>query len=108
MVRSAGVNVSAPPLPTMTVRMVVVPGVVVVVVPPAPGVVVVVVATAAGWMLPKSPCDPPLEPAVKYSVFIGPAGPPLPNDRAHSPSLLIGLPFAPFIAPRLFQRPFGC
>ena len=61
MVRSAGVYTSAPPSPTMTV-CVWVPGVVVVL---APGVVVVVVAPAAGWMLPKSPCDSWAGPAVK-------------------------------------------
>ena len=66
MVRSAGVNTSDPPSPTMTV-CVWVPDVIVVdvVVPPAGVVVVVVAPAAADWMLPKRPCDPFLGPAVK-------------------------------------------
>src|SRR4029077_7113128 len=108
MVRLAGVYTSAPPSPTMTVCVrVLVPRMVVVVVL-APGVVVVVVAPAGGWMLPKSPCDPPPGPAVKYSVFVGPAARLFPNHRPHSPSLLRALPCEPLSEPRNFQRPFAC
>jgi hypothetical protein len=80
---------------------------VVVVVVMAVGVVVVVVAPPAGSMLPKSPCDPTLGPAVKYSVFVGPAAPPLPNDRPQSPSILSALLREILSGPRNFQWPFA-
>src|SRR5437879_13469687 len=95
MVRSAGVYTSAPPSPTMTV-CVWVPGVVVVL---APGVVVVVVAPAAAWMLPERRCDPTSGAAVTYSRLVGPAGPPLPNDRPHSAPALCHYAVKPFSQP---------
>src|SRR5262249_57391786 len=56
-------------------------------------------------MLPKTPCDPLLGPAVKYSVVDGPAGPSLPNASPHRPSILTGLPLESRRGPCGFQCP---
>src|SRR5262249_13106964 len=57
-------------------------------------------------MVPKIPCEPLLGPAVKYSVVDGPARPSLPNESAHRPSILTGLPLAIRRGPCGFQCPF--
>src|SRR5207247_7396351 len=52
------------------------------------------VARSYPVIFPKSPCDSSSGPAVKKSVFVGPALAPLPNSSAHRPSIVSWWPFS--------------
>src|SRR6267143_1767668 len=57
-----------------------------------------------GTSVPNRPSASPLRPAVKNNVVVGPAPPPLPNPRAHNPSMVRIELFGFRISPRNFPE----